>query len=202
MWRTMPRSWEMNNSPASRSRGQAHQQVRHLRLGRGVERRHRLVGDDDARVGGEGAGDGDALALPARELERVAAGDRPAEAHLLEHLRHALVIGRRVLADTVEPVGDLSPDPAARVERRVRVLEDHLHPSQLGRARRRSRAAARRNRGTSRRRPTAAPARWRRGRGSTCRTPTRRRGRPPHRGRPPGRRRPPRGRVGDAAAGS
>ena len=124
----------MNNSPASRSRARRTSRFATCAWVEASSADTASSAMMIARVGGEGAGDGDALALPTRELERVAAGDRPAEAHLLEHLRHAPVIGRRVVADTVEPVGDLSPDPAARVERRVRVLEDHLHPSQLGRA--------------------------------------------------------------------
>ena len=41
------------------------EQVEDLRLDRDVERAHRLVGDDDARLEREGAGDGDALALSA-----------------------------------------------------------------------------------------------------------------------------------------
>ena len=49
------------------------QQVDHLRLDRDVERRHRLVADDQLGLDGERAGDADALALAAGELVRVAA---------------------------------------------------------------------------------------------------------------------------------
>ena len=51
---------------------QVAQQVDDLRLHRHVERRHRLVADDQARVERQGAGDADALALPAGEFVRVA----------------------------------------------------------------------------------------------------------------------------------
>ena len=49
------------------------EQVDDLRLDRDVERRHRLVGDDEVRVDRERAGDADALALTAGELVRIAA---------------------------------------------------------------------------------------------------------------------------------
>ena len=48
------------------------QQVDDLRLDRDVERRDRLVADDEARLDGERAGDADALALAAGEFVRVA----------------------------------------------------------------------------------------------------------------------------------
>ena len=47
------------------------QQVEDLRLDGDVERRRRLVGDQQARLAGERDGDGDALAHPARELVRI-----------------------------------------------------------------------------------------------------------------------------------
>ena len=57
-------------SPSSSCRSP--QQVQDLRLDRDVERRDRLVADDQARLDGERARDADALALPAGELVRVA----------------------------------------------------------------------------------------------------------------------------------
>ena len=48
------------------------QQVDDLRLDRDVERGHRLVGDDEARLHRQGARDADPLALAAAELVRVA----------------------------------------------------------------------------------------------------------------------------------
>ena len=48
------------------------QQVDDLALDRDVERGDRLVADDEARLERERARDADALALPARELVRIA----------------------------------------------------------------------------------------------------------------------------------
>ena len=45
-----------------------------LRLDRDVERRHRLVADDQIGIDGQRAGDADTLALPAGELVRIAPG--------------------------------------------------------------------------------------------------------------------------------
>jgi hypothetical protein len=49
------------------------EQVDDLRLDRDVERRDRLVADDEVGLDRERAGDADALALAAAELVRVAA---------------------------------------------------------------------------------------------------------------------------------
>ena len=52
------------------------QQVEDLRLDGDVERGGRLVGDDQARLAGDGAGDEDALGHAAGQLVRVT-GERP-----------------------------------------------------------------------------------------------------------------------------
>ncbi|WP_203236392.1 hypothetical protein [Methylobacterium crusticola] len=52
---------------------QVGEEVHHLRLDRHVERRDRLVRDDEIRSGGERPGDRDTLTLPAGELVREAA---------------------------------------------------------------------------------------------------------------------------------
>jgi hypothetical protein len=110
-----------------------------LRLDRYVERRRRLVGDQNGRVGGQRQGDHHALPHAARELERVVVdpltGARDAD--LLEQLdgplARLLVRQRLVLLDLLD---DLGPDLVNRVQRRHRVLEDHRdlrppHPPQL-----------------------------------------------------------------------
>ena len=104
------------------------EQVEDLRLHGDVERGDRLVADDQLRLGGHGAGDRDALALAAGELVRsLRAGDRRVDADGVEHLvdpRGA----RRLVADLPD-VEALAHDVAhapARVQRRDRVLEDHL----------------------------------------------------------------------------
>src|SRR5271168_3711943 len=48
------------------------EQVEHLRLHGEIERAHRLVADDETWAPDHGAGDRDALALPAGELARIA----------------------------------------------------------------------------------------------------------------------------------
>ena len=84
---------------------QVAQQVDDLRLHRDVERRHRLVADDQARVERERAGDADALALPAGKLVRIAVERLRPQADLAEQLgrpglrapgRGDAVIGQRL----------------------------------------------------------------------------------------------------------
>ena len=75
-----------------------HQELGDRRLHRDVERRDRLVGDHHLRRAGEGAGDADALLLPARELARHAAGEGARqldEVEQLEHPRLALGVAAR-----------------------------------------------------------------------------------------------------------
>ena len=63
---------------------QVGEQVEHLRLGGEVQRRHRLVEDDDLRVADQRPGDRDPLALPAGELGRVAVGRVAGQADRLQ----------------------------------------------------------------------------------------------------------------------
>ena len=72
MWRTTPRSWLISTKVRPSSRIRSLQQVHHLRLDRDIERRDRLVADDQLRAAGQRPGDGDALALAAAELVRPA----------------------------------------------------------------------------------------------------------------------------------
>ena len=58
----------------------------------GVERRERLVKEQNARIRRQGAGDGDALLLTAREFVRAALGKR-FESHEREHFSHAFPSG-------------------------------------------------------------------------------------------------------------
>ena len=69
------------------------QQVDHLRLDRHVERRDRLVADDQLGLERQRAGDADALALAAGEFVRVAAhvvGRRPTVSSSSTHALLAL----------------------------------------------------------------------------------------------------------------
>ena len=103
-------------------------QVHHLRLDRDVERRHRLVGDHQSRLGGESARDADALALPARELVWIAERLIGGEPDFLEQPRHALgaLVGAQVGTMHRERLGHDVAQRPAWIERRVGVLVDHL----------------------------------------------------------------------------
>ena len=104
------------------------EEIEDLRLHGDVERRDRLVAEDELRVHRERARDADPLPLAARELVREAIEVLGVEADDLEELLDApLALGGRPDAVELERLADDEPDPLARVERRVRVLEDHHH---------------------------------------------------------------------------
>ena len=104
------------------------QQVEDRRLHRDVERRDGLVGDQQRRLHGEGAREADALALPAGELVRVAMPELGPQADLLEE-RDDPLVERASPGDPVQPerLADDRSGRHPRVERRVRILEDHVH---------------------------------------------------------------------------
>ncbi len=103
------------------------QQVDHLRLDRHVQRRDRFVGDDQLRAQGERAGDADALTLSAGELVRVAVVVLGAEPDQRQQLLD-VVLETALGLDALEPErrADDRADRVPRVQRGVRVLEDHL----------------------------------------------------------------------------
>jgi hypothetical protein len=65
------------------------QQAQHLVLHRHIQRRHRLVGDQDGRLERERARQADALALAARELVRITRRGAPLQPHQIEQLQRA-----------------------------------------------------------------------------------------------------------------
>ena len=93
-----------------------------------VERRRRLVGDQQSRPAGEGDRDRDPLAHAARELVREPPqrGTRVGDAHVVQQLDRAIV-GRAAVEPQMEShvLGELLADREHRMQRRVRVLEDH-----------------------------------------------------------------------------
>ena len=109
---------------------QAREQVQHLGLHRGVERRGRLVEQQDLGLEHQRPGDGDALALAAGELVGVAEAEARVEADVGQRLQHAGVAA----ADAVdrERLGERRVDGALGVQRAVGVLEHHLHPAGEG----------------------------------------------------------------------
>ena len=103
------------------------EQVDHLGLDGDVERGDRLVGHDQLRLERERAGDADALALAAGELVRVAVVVLRVQPDGLQQVLHRLLPATLGL-DVLQPerrTDDLA-DGVPRVQRGVRVLEDHL----------------------------------------------------------------------------
>jgi hypothetical protein len=93
-------------------------------LHRDVERRGRLVEEKDVGIEDQGAGDGDALALPARELVGLEVAKLGVEADKTERVgNRGGGAGKSLVAQGFEELG---ADRLARVERAVGVLEDHL----------------------------------------------------------------------------
>ena len=104
------------------------EQIQNLRLHRHVERGGRLVQNDEARIQRERARDADALALSAGEFVRETIQMLTAQVHQFEQFDDAR--GQRFAAQARvndERLGDDVVHGEARVERRVRVLEDDLH---------------------------------------------------------------------------
>ena len=115
---------------------QAAHQVEDLRLDGDVERRRRLVGDQELRPAGQRHGDHGALAHAARELVWIVvdpllgAGD----SHQLQHFDGARA-GCRSVESLMAPdrLDDLVADRVGGVERGHRLLEDHrqARPAQI-----------------------------------------------------------------------
>src|SRR4029079_19413941 len=105
------------------------QQVDHLRLDREVERRDRLVADDQPRRDRECARDADPLALAAGELVRIAPHVLRVQADRLEQLRAALLELAPRLRQAVDHqrFADDRAYGHAWIQRRVGILENDLH---------------------------------------------------------------------------
>ncbi len=104
------------------------EQFEDLRLHGDVERRRRLVGDQQFRLVGERHGDHHALALAAGKLVRIGVEPllRLADADLVEQFQRASP--RRALAHALmqaQHLADLLLDRVQRIERGHRLLEDH-----------------------------------------------------------------------------
>ena len=107
---------------------QVHEEIEDLRLDRDIERRYRLVSDDDRRIHDHGAGDRNALALAAREHMRVAAQMLAAQTDQGQQRFDAFPpfgLGQAGIDQQRLTQGRF--DAGARVERGIRVLEHHLH---------------------------------------------------------------------------
>jgi hypothetical protein len=102
------------------------EQVEDLGLDEDVQGRHGLVADDQGRVEGDGARDGDPLGLTAGQLPGPS-GAVSGQADQLEHLADPAAPGGPVARFVGEErLLDQVPYPPLRVQRAERVLEDHL----------------------------------------------------------------------------
>ena len=107
---------------------QVGEQVEDLGLDRDVQGRDRLVADDQLRLERQGPGHADPLPLPAGELSRepvVVLGLSPTSS--ITSWTRRLRSSPRATPWMANGSPMIEPDPALRVERAVRVLEDHLH---------------------------------------------------------------------------
>src|SRR5690349_9292929 len=104
------------------------QQIDHLGLDRDVERRDRLVADDELRLHRERSRDADALTLPAGKFMRIAAHVIGLQPDGLEQADDALLELALVLRQLMNDQGlaDDGADAHARIERGVGILEDDL----------------------------------------------------------------------------
>ena len=104
------------------------QQCKDLRLARDIEPRDDLVGYHQSRLQCDGPRDADALALAARELMGVARAMGRAQYHPLQQGVHLFArLGARAHpAVKAQRLGDDVGHPVPRIERGLRVLEDHL----------------------------------------------------------------------------
>ena len=106
------------------------QQIENLLLHGHVQRRGRFVGDQQVGPAGQGHGDGDALALAARELVRIVikALGCAGNAHALQQGHCALARGLAAQALVVaQRLGHLAADAVHGVEGRHGLLKHHGH---------------------------------------------------------------------------
>ena len=110
------------------------EEVDHLGADRHGEGGHGLVGHDKFWLEREGACHPDPLALASREVRGepvVVFGVEPHQFHEVLYPLLPLICAGLWLVDG-EGIADDGPDPPARIERAVGVLEDHLHASAVG----------------------------------------------------------------------
>ena len=104
------------------------QLVHDLRPDGHVQGRDRFIQHNQARIGCQSPGNGDALALPAAELVRKQTRHVRLQPDQLQHVRHALLQGVAGESSVdLQGFGDDIAHPHAWTERAVGVLEDHLH---------------------------------------------------------------------------
>ena len=111
---------------------QFHHQVHHLSTDGDVERGNAFIGHDDLGFERKRTGNTDALTLTAGEFMRVAVSHVRGESHALKEQRYAVVhlLFGAVVVDH-HRLGNRVAHGLPRVERGVRILEDHLQIAAL-----------------------------------------------------------------------
>ncbi|MNL66576.1 hypothetical protein D3C87_1910650 [compost metagenome] len=94
----------------------AFQQIQDLRLHRHVQRRYRFIGDQNLGFHHQSPRNGNALALPARELVRIALERAGVDADQFQHVAHAGLDAGAVFAVVHRPFGQRGFNGQARVE--------------------------------------------------------------------------------------
>lgn len=104
------------------------QQQQNVRLGRDIEARHDFVGHDEVRLECERPRDAGALTLPARKFVRIPVGEFGGQADKIEQSRGTLALVPRPLqpAKRTQGARQRGAQPQARIERRLRILKNHL----------------------------------------------------------------------------
>ncbi len=103
-------------------------QIEDLRLHRDVERRSRLVADDELGLGGERARDRDPLPLAAGKLVRIfqtVVGVQSDQIQQFAHPAHDVALAFDKI-EGADRLGDDGVHPQPRVEARIGILKDHL----------------------------------------------------------------------------
>ena len=104
-----------------------HQQVDDLRLHRHIERRHRLVADDEQRLKGERPRDHDPLALAPRKLMRKPLSGIVGQPDQTEQLLDPIIsIPSRMGARDIDRLRDGISSAHARIESGMGILKDEL----------------------------------------------------------------------------
>ena len=106
---------------------QVFEQIDDLCLNRDVEGRNGFVADDQPGVERECASDAEALALPARKFVGIFFQGVGIETHAVKQVGDAFVAMAAVPVEVTQRLGNDITSPHARIERRIRVLENDLH---------------------------------------------------------------------------
>jgi len=103
------------------------QQIENLRLDRHIERRYRLIEDEERGSYSQSAGEADPLPLATAEAAGQAIGDALRQPDFAQQTRHLLRRCRRRTNSMKEQnFAESRGNALARIERGVRILKDHL----------------------------------------------------------------------------